>query len=326
MTQWLYQRFREEGVRTRPSYSLLGAANWVNALSVLCPEDSFSDEALSLFYKGKVSRRKVNRTSDTVVFEQMLMGFHQLSALHRISALSGNPYDLIRTAIITWYYGIYYAGSAMIAAQDGSHQDDHTGTARAWDSQIASQNYAVFPFSLRTTTLIKKHYGQEIDRLQPDPDPAYNLLLPAQTEEQAFLICLSHLRGTADWRREHEEFVVKRSKEFKQLGCSNFRKREAQKIRDRHLEKKTLGFLHQCFRYRGKANYRDAMYLSYGCQNKRIHTLDDDLYSTLCSFIRMASHYCARRVEKETWSQFVNDIESNSLLNQNVDVIRAIGI
>ena len=147
MTQWLYQRFREEGVRTRPSYSLLAAANWLNALSFLCTEDNFSDEALSLFYKGKVSRREVNRTSDTVVFEQMLMGFHQLSALHRISTLSGNPYDLIRTAIITWYYGIYYAGSAMVAAQDGSHQDDHTGTARAWDSQIASQDYAIFPFS-----------------------------------------------------------------------------------------------------------------------------------------------------------------------------------
>lgn len=227
MAQWLYERLVEKDANIRSSYSLLGASSWLNSLSFLCTQGNFSDEALIDFYAKKVSRRKVFRTADTIVFEQMLMSFHQLSALRRMSQLSGNPYDLIRSAIITWYYGIYYAGSAMVAAKDGSHQNDHTGTARTWDNQIASQGYAVFPFSLRTATLIRKSYEQEINSLRPKADSEYNLVLPVQNEEQACLTCFSHLKGTADWRREHEESSVKKGREFKELGVGNFRKKEA---------------------------------------------------------------------------------------------------
>ena len=57
---------------------------------------------------------------------------------------------------MTWYYGVYAAASAMVAAQDGSFQDEHTGTAGAWDRQIAAHGLIMPPFDTRISTLIKK--------------------------------------------------------------------------------------------------------------------------------------------------------------------------
>ena len=320
MTGWLYQRLREENQNINPNFSLIGTANWLHALSLLCDSKSFSDTELFSFYKGKVQRKSVSRQADTLVFEQIMMAFHQLSALHQISQSHSNPYDAVRSAIVAWYYGLYYAGGAMVAAKDGSHQEDHAGTARAWKSHLVDTSWTVFPFSLNVSSLVKKTYEQEIDETPPGPSSNPNTI--PYNEKEALEVCLSNLRGSAKWYREREERRIL-EREFKKLGFDDFRKKDARLYRDERLQRKSIGFLHQAYRYRGKAHYRDAIYLSYGEeQSSLIASLNSDLYTTLQHFIRMASYYCSMRVEKGTWSQFVTDIEKNSLLSHDVDTIR----
>ncbi|MGD1855895.1 MAG: hypothetical protein ACFB2W_16765 [Leptolyngbyaceae cyanobacterium] len=318
MTQWLYRRLLKEDSKIKPDFSLLGTINWLNALSFLCSE-GFSDQEIATFYQDKVIRRKINRKADTLAFEQMLMGFHELSALQQMSQREGNPYDLIRSAIVSWYYGIYYAGSAMIAAKDGTHQEDHAGTAKVWNTHISKEGYALLPFSLGVTTLVKSAYVDEIFNLRPGTERT--LYEPVQNREQALEACLSYLKGTADWSRKKKETEIKRKEKL-----SDFKKKSAQQIRDRSLQKQSVGFLHQAFRYRGKAHYRDAIYLSYGNnQEQQVYELGHNLYVTLSGFVRMASHYCSKRVEKDSWAQFVEDVSTSSLLSHDVDVIRASG-
>lgn len=321
MTGWLYQRLQAENQNINPTFSLLGTANWLHALSMLCNSKGFSDIELFNFYKGKVQRRPPNEQADTLVFEQMMMAFHQLSALHQISEHQSNPYDAVRSAIVAWYYGLYYAGGAMVAAKDGTSQEDHAGTARAWKSHLVDTSWTVPPFSLNVSSLVKKIYEQEVDEQTPGPSSNPNAI-PCN-EEEALGVCLSNLKGSAKWYREREERrIIKRDKEFKKLGFDNFRKKNAGLYRDNRLQRKSIGFLHQAYRYRGKAHYRDAIYLSYGEeQSSLISNLNSDLYMTLQHFIRMASYYCSMRVEKGTWPQFVADIEENSLLSHGVDVI-----
>ena len=47
------------------------------------------------------------------------------SKLHHVMG-----HDLARVGIVTWYYGIYGAASAMIAAADGSFPETHAATTR----------------------------------------------------------------------------------------------------------------------------------------------------------------------------------------------------
>ncbi len=74
--------------------------------------------------------------------------------------------NLARVAVMAWYYGIYCAASAMIAAKDGSQQQDHTGTATQWDRQIAAADLVPKPFNYRLTTLVKKDAESEIESLR----------------------------------------------------------------------------------------------------------------------------------------------------------------
>lgn len=130
------------------------------------------------------------------------------------------------------------------------------------------------------------------------------------------------MKGTHSYKKWEAEERVKNSKEFKALNVENFRKKVAQELRDKTLDKGQVNFLIQAFRYRGKANYRDSIFLSYGNNNKNtIEQFVNDLNIVSAGFIRAASHYCSVRVEKGTWKLFVNDIRNNTRLSLDIETI-----
>ena len=93
-------------------------------------------------------------------------------------------------------------------------------------------------------------------------------------------------------------------------------------MRDKRLSGKTVCFLNQAFRYRGKANYRDALYLSYGHINKDdLEQFLKDLYKTLFAFTLQAGCYCELRVKKSCWSEFLDDLEKHGRLSVPLDVL-----
>lgn len=60
-----------------------------------------------------------------------------------------------RVGIVTWYYGVYGAASAMIAACDGSFPDNHAATAQQWDRQFPANGLARAPFGDRLSNLLE---------------------------------------------------------------------------------------------------------------------------------------------------------------------------
>lgn len=89
------------------------------------------------------------------------------------------------------------------------------------------------------------------------------------------------------------------------------------------MAKGQVNFLIQAFRYRGKANYRDSIFLSYGNESKEIITqFNQDLLDVSYAFVRSASFYSSKRVERDTWSTFVSDIEENTRLSIGTDAIQ----
>ena len=87
-------------------------------------------------------------------------------------------------------------------------------------------------------------------------------------------------------------------------------RRGARALRDAAFSRRGIAFLHEASRYRGKANYRDSIYLAYGRSVPRtLGSFLDDLAIALGGFAAMAAGYVSRRIGREAWIAFIEDLE-----------------
>lgn len=217
--------------------------------------------------------------------------------------------DLARVAVMAWYYGIYCAASAMIAAKDGSQQQDHAGTATQWDRQIAEAGLVPQPFHYRLTTLVEKDAEIQITSLRGSN--SFLLSSRPTTPDDAHGACVTYLSGTRKYRQWQVEEEL-RVKELPKLGLTNFRSAKGRELRDSRLQRKSVGFLQQAFRYRGKANYRDALFLTYEAQVGTVLCgFIPDMEAVLRAFVSIAGAFCARRVSPSDWQAFLDDLNAH---------------
>lgn len=313
MAQWLLNRLFDAKDQPKPRFAFQGTVNWMRALSILVENGSFEDEKIKNHYKA-TSRRKPNPEADTLVFENMMMAFHNQASLVRLTEDATHPYDVCRSAIISWYYSTYFTCSAMIAAASGSKQETHAHTAKVWQSDIVDHGLLMKPFSLSLSSLVEKVIEAEISTYRGSNK--YDLNTYAENDDEAWGAVVSYLKGTWDYEKWRVEERIKTSREFKALGVDSFRTNKARELRDEQLAKNGVNYLIQAFRYRGKANYRDSVFLSYGDDNsEKIKTFVQDLEKVSRAFQRMAACYLSRRVEKGAWSEFTADLQVNSRLS-----------
>ena len=311
----LYKRITENGTLSEPNgvpepiYALPATVNWMRGLAILVEHSGVSVDAAKAFY-ANVSRRNANVHEENSIFEQLLFALHQRSALHALCTIPCKA-DIARVGIVTWYYGIYAAASAMVTAQDGSFQDDHTKTAGVWSRQIARRDLIMPPFNAYLSTLTKKNADKELKELSTVPLFKLAGASPPRTPNEAQGACHAYLSGSASWWRKKIENNVRSSSEFRSLGVSNFRTKEAHKLRDKRLTNCSICFLHQAFRYRGKANYREALFLGYNPSvETTLSNYVDDLSKVLDAFVTAAGIFCSQRLGNAVWGDFTRDIES----------------
>lgn len=310
MEKWLLKRlFENNNDQPVPRFAFQSTVNWMASLSILSKSELFSDENLNKHYQY-VQRRKPNNDADTWTFENILMALHNIAALDEMSSAHVNKVAIVRSAIVAWYYAIYYSASAMVAAASGSKQETHALTAKVWQNDIVNNDLAVYPFGLRLNTLVQKDVKNEVIRLRNGNN--FELVNYPQSESDAWGAVCGYLSGTADYEKWRIEERVRNSKEFKNLNVENFRTKAARELRDAKLKDGIVNFLVQAFRYRGKANYRDSIYLSYG-ENRSdtisIFVQNLDVVATV--FFKMACHYIPRRVDKQSWNDFSRDLQNN---------------
>ena len=316
----LYQRFIEQGTVTEPNgipkpyYALPSTVNLMRAYAMLIEDASFSFQSARQFY-SKLNPRPMSSKQENSVFEHLLLAVHQLSALQSLTLVDPQT-DVTRVASVAWYYGVYAAASAMIVAVDGSVQDNHTKTANAWDRQFGENSLILPPFELRVTSLVKADYKSQIDAIRKGPKT--NLVNAPTTTGEAHQAVCGYLSGTCDWWKWRIEEDIRRDKEFRKLDVSDFRTKKARDFRDNRLKKQSISFIHQAFRFRGKANYREALYLAYGKSiEDSIATFVPDMNKVLEAFTVMAGAYCSKRLEGNLWQSFLDDIEKNGSFSLN---------
>ena len=177
-------------------------------------------------------------------------------------------------------------------------------------SLVRNQELILHPFDLRLSTLVKKDAEFELDHIrQGQKQNLVNKPLTAEDAHRALCGYLSGTRGWWAWRIEEE---VRSSRGFRELGVDNFRTKTARTLRDDRLGRQSISFLHQAIRFRGKANYREAMYLAHGTQVEPIISgFVSDMADILESFLAMAGAFAFKCVGSRLRNAFLEDLQSH---------------
>lgn len=301
---WLLNKLFTHADQPKPRFAFQGTVNWMRGLAILS-EGKFSHVSLRRFYQT-VQRRQPNEEADVQACEFLTMSMHNVSAIESMSEIE-NPYQIIRSAIVAWYYATYYASKAMLAASSGTDPQTHASAGRIWQSEIVDAGLVKSPFDLSISDITPLHVQDVIGNLRNGN--RHDLNLEPNTREMAFGAICSYLKGTAAYEQWRLEEQVRASSAYRQGGYNSFRTNAAKALRDARLQPAHVNYLVQAFRYRGKANYRDAIYLSYGSnETERLVQLVSDLGLVGGAFSLMAAHYVARRVVRNDWVNYIADI------------------
>ncbi|PWR02333.1 hypothetical protein DKT77_12345 [Meridianimarinicoccus roseus] len=297
----------ERGGKPDPQFALPSTVNWMRALRFLAEDEGIDFGTATAFY-GKEGKRQMDVWVENTVLEQLFLGLHHLSALDQFRS-GTTAADYARVGVLAWYYGIANAASAMTAAKSGAFKEDHAGTAQLWDEQIASRGLAMAPFSWRVSSLVEKTYKAEVDALRNGSTG--KLQTRPVTKDDALGAAAGYLSGSAKWYAWKTEEDLKDNRAFKELGVSNFRSKDARALRDEWFKRRSMGFVHQAARYRGKANYREALFLAYGSGTETILSgYVEDMHAVLKAFLTMAGAFARRKLGKDLWSEFVADVDA----------------
>jgi hypothetical protein len=319
MADSLYSRIRSFGTLAEipadvpdARFALPSTIHWVKALAILVADLKLHFAAGRTFYRT-VQPRNMPEPELNTVFEQLLFVLNQISALKALTA-APNKADVARTAIVAWYYGVYSAASAMTAAMDGSFQDNHTDTARQWHARFPAKGLAMAPFADCVSNLIAGTVAAELAPIRARGK--HSLVNTPTTPSEAWGCCAEYLSGTTGWEQWNIDERLRSSREFKDLKVSDFRTKAARSLRDAAYARNGIAFLHQASRYRGKANYRDAIYLAYGTSvPSLLMTFVDDLVVVLTGFATMAGAFCSMRMGRAAWTDFVDDLDRKKAIS-----------
>jgi len=310
----LYKRIVETGTinepegKPDPQFALPSTVNWMRALALLAKDAPVSFDTAKAFYASQ-GKRSMGTQVENTVLEQLFLGLHHLSALENMR--SGVPSaDFARIGILAWYYGVSNAASAMIAAQNGSFQEDHSGTAKMWDSDIAARDLAMPPFSWRVSSLLEATFKPEVQAYRCSSFGELRTVPISVLDARG--AAAGYLSGSAKWYAWKTTEEVRSSAAFKNLGVSDFRKKVARELKDARLAQRSMGFVHQASRYRGKANYREALFLAYGKSTETIlQGFVADQAVVLRAFLAMAGAFASRKLGKGLWEEFLADVDTN---------------
>jgi hypothetical protein len=192
----LYARMRVHGtLAEKPGdvpdarFAFPSTIHWMRALAILIDDLKLDFKSAKIFY-AKIQRRRLSEKEVNSICEQLLFSLNQLASLHAISAVN-NKADVARIGIVAWYYGIYGAASAMIAAADGSFPDNHAATAQQWGRHFAANNLAMPPFADRLSNVVAKNVELELEPVRARGK--HSLTSKPTTPQQAWGCCAEGL-------------------------------------------------------------------------------------------------------------------------------------
>ena len=122
MAEWLLNRLFEKNLQ-KPTFARLHSLNWMRALALIVVESKDFEETTLKERYASVAQKSPNVTADNDVFESLLMSLHNLACLRSTNKHISERYNVVRSAIVAWYYCVYFASKAMTAARSGANAE-----------------------------------------------------------------------------------------------------------------------------------------------------------------------------------------------------------
>ncbi len=164
MAKWLLDRLIATAEHPKPYFAFQGTINWMRALAILS-DKTCNEASLRTKYQLVGRRAPVDKDSDTCAFESILKAIHNLSAFGVFSSAQ-DKYDIVRSAIISWYYCIYFSSQAMIFSTSNAKPETHSKTDKVWHSDIVTVGRVVEPFNICLNEIVPKTVESEIAALR----------------------------------------------------------------------------------------------------------------------------------------------------------------
>jgi hypothetical protein len=313
MGQWLYDLIKKDDADRAPDFARQSHLNWARALSyeVIQEHGAAADaqwESVRAHFEKAVKPRRVPEGTLADVFEPLFGSFQWAASLVSLASRDVvDPWEC-PSATVTWYYANYNAFRAMLAACNGLPENTHAAAARTLNGGL--RRHLPHPFDM----LARREQGVNYSDTLPHhpavardggPSAAINgAFVPNRLVAQRML--LEYLHGTATYWTDATKRQILAQGKF-----PDFRSKAAKAERDRRL-KPEINFLDCAFRYRGKANYRDAIFLSYGHARAAVGpAFVRDLARSARFATVMAWAYVERRYGPDVVGSFNADLKEN---------------
>jgi len=266
MPSWIYSKVLQAPEDKKPAFVLQSTLNWAHALAFEILSEHGPDPAswVGSFNKG-ISSTVSAPPNPTPLLESVeplisSISFALSLSLRSIESPSATAAWLRPAAVVVWYYALYGAVRSMLASVAQPSADDHRKTMRAYLGSLACR--LPHPFNMRAKWVANEDYQADLPSITNPSHFNLTKSFPG-TRAAAQGMLLQYLVGTAGHCADRTK------KQLSSQFPGGFKSAAARAARDARLEKE-LGLMHCAFRYRGKANYRDALYLSYGQQSPAV--------------------------------------------------------
>jgi hypothetical protein len=304
MRYWLYHEILQVDPDRQPSFALQSTTNWAAALASEITAEHGADAPTQLiscrqrFKNNLLPRPAAARPAE--VFEPLVAAITGAMTLRSLSLSSLNQPWSRPSTVVTWYYSVYAAARSMVAALDQGPAKTHAATRKAYVASL--RRHLPHPFDM----LARRTQGEEYSPALPSCGVVqpYDLSRSFSSDRHtAQGMLLQYLSGTAQWYADDVKDRLRAK-----AGLPNFRTAQARQLRDQSLEPE-IGFLHCAYRYRGKANYRDAIYLSYGLREPAEGPRFTSNLAAVASFSAlMAVAFVERRLGRQEVLAFLLDL------------------
>lgn len=307
MDNWLYTEVLKEDDLRVPTFARQSTINWMKALrfEIINEHGSSTKEQFkSCLRQFKAAYpKKLAPLNNSYIFESLYSSLTGSLALQTSAKNSSKESWMLPSAIVSWYYSVYFSVLSMFGSTGQSVDDNHASVYRAFGSNLSDQ--MPHPFNMKATHVKNEDYKSLLPQYPSASRFSLSKNFP-ESEDAAKGMLLEYLSGNAKYYTWLTKDRILRKADY-----GDFRTKIAKEERNRQLPR-TVGFMHCAFRYRGKANYRDGIYLTYGkaSSDETSAFLEDMKVVSQFAFIA-ALALAYRSPLKPEVANFLEDIDKN---------------
>jgi hypothetical protein len=312
LANWLFEKM---GADKNTKFALQSSLNWILSLDFQIANKhgaELNEQKSSLKRCDSLNSltmvKNFERVNQGEVFKELYKGITFTVALGAISESDLNRAWNYPSAVVQWYYAIYNAMRAVNLVQTGNNTDTHGGMIKSF-----TNFHKFLPHPLNMVGKWVKN--EEYELFLPNYSGVKGRdLLDAFKQDDSLTkeMLVGYLSGTCDFQTWKTKEDVK-----KRHNIKSFNTKKNRALRDSKIEKE-IHFLHCAFRYRGKANYRDSLYLAYGKHDNRFDgQFVKSLYlsARFCSLVAM--DFLERKLNSKILDEFKRDVSKNLRHNED---------